>query len=75
MLVANDDLTIKIEHPRRMDCRDNMSIFSSDALKPPAPEPMAIEPASPRAQLAGGKVAPEANGEGAEARLIASGEA
>ena len=69
MLVANDDLTIKIENPRRMDSRDNMSIFSSDALRPPVPEPKAIEPASPRAQMAGGKVAPEASGGEAENQL------
>ena len=69
MLVANDDLTIKIENPRRMDSRDNMSIFSSDALTAPAPGPKAIEPASPRAQLAGGKVVPEAIGDGLDNRL------
>ena len=75
MLVANEDLTIKIENPRRMDSRDNMSIFSSDALKPPALEPKAIEPASPRAQMAGGKVVPEAGGNEGENRPGAPGEA
>ena len=69
MLVANDDITIKIENPRRMDSRDNMSIFSSDALMSPLLDPKAIEPASPRAQMAGGKVVPEAIGDEAQNQL------